>query len=227
MKLEKRSVSSPAEAAVIPLEDDASYGTVSVFELKNLPASWPDTLNKVPIRFHEITPAGATQLQLAQEKSGHYPPGDVARRLAARREAFVGEVETGHGESIVTYGWVALTAEPLGNTGCSFDPPPGDAYLYDFATVPEYRGQGFYPALLRYILGELARRGIRRAWISTAPGNHASAHSIERAGFSKVADSAYIPAEPGKPAYFELLEDANFDRELREIASHAYISNRG
>ena len=57
---------------------------------------------------------------------------------------------------IVTYGWVALTAEPMGNTGCSFDPPPGDAYLYDFATVPEYRGQGFYPALLRYILGDLA-----------------------------------------------------------------------
>jgi ribosomal protein S18 acetylase RimI-like enzyme len=226
MTLEKRSVSSPAEAAVLSSEDDDRYGTISVFELKNLPKRWPDTLNKAPIRFHEITQAEATPLQLAQEKSGHYPPGDVARRLETRREAFVGEVETPLGKLIVTYGWVALTDEPLGNTGCSFNPPPGDAYLYDFATVPEYRGLGFYPALLRYILGELARRGIRRAWIGTAPGNHASAHSIERAGFTKVADSAYIAAEPGQPAYFELLEDANFDRNLREIASHAHISSR-
>ncbi len=227
MKLGKRSGSSAAEAAVLPFEDNAGYGTLSVFELKNLPESWPDTLNKVPIRFHEITPAEAGLLQVAQEKSGQYLPGDVARRLEARREAFVGEVETPRGKSIVTYGWVALTAEPLGNTGCSFGPPPGDAYLYDFATVPEYRGQGFYPALLRYILGELARRWIRRAWISTAPGNFVSFRSIHRAGFTKVADTAYISAEPGKPAYFEIVENDTFDRELREIASRAYISNRG
>ena len=202
MTMEKRSVSSPAETAVLSLNDDAEYGTLSVFELRKLPGSWPDILNKAPIRFRAVTEAEAARLQLAQEKSGHYPPGDVARRLSARREAFVGEVETPAGNLIVTYGWVALSAEPMGNTGYSFNPPPGEAYLYDFATVPEYRGQGFYPALLRFILGELARRGIRRAWIGTAPGNHASAHSIQRAGFNKIADVNYVPAEVGKTGLF-------------------------
>lgn len=226
MASEKRNINPPAEAAVFSPQDNNKFGTLSVFELKNLPLSWPDTLNKRPLRFHQVSQPEATPLQITQEKSGYYSPGDVARRLAAGRDAFVGEVETASGNLMVTYGWVALTAEPLGNTGCSFDPPPGDAYLYDFATVPEYRGQGFYPALLRYILGELAGRGLRRAWITTAPGNHASAHSISRAGFTRVADTDYIPAAKGHPAYFELVEDERFDPTLREIASKGFIRTR-
>lgn len=226
MKLETRSASSLAEANPFQSLEDGRYGTLSVFELKNLPANWPDTLNKRPVRFHKITPGEAALLQTAQEKSGQYLPGDVARRLAAGREAFVGEVVTPLGALMVTYGWVALTAEPMGATGCSFAPPPGDAYLYDFATVPEFRGNGFYPALLRYILGELGGRGIRRVWIGTAPGNFASAHSIRRAGFSKVADTRFVPAKPGRAAAFELVEDARFDPALREVAGRAYVSNR-
>ena len=224
---EKRTIPPLAESAVFSPQSADKYGTLSVFELKNLPESWPDALNKQPIRFRRVLRAEATPLQEAQEKAGDYSPGDVARRLAAGREAFVGEVETASGSLIVTFGWVALTAEPLGNTGCSFEPPPGDAYLFDFATVPEYRGQGFYPALLRYILGELADGGVKRAWITTAPGNQTAARSISRDGFTKVADTDYIPAAPGHPAYFELLEDERFDPVLREIGSRALIANRG
>ena len=225
MTLEKRSLSTPAEAAALPPDDEAKYGTLSVFELKNRPERWPGTLNKVPINFHKVNPEEADRLQAAMEKSGHYPPGDAPNRLAAGREAYVGEVRGPLGTVMVTYGWVALTAEPMGNTGCSFDPPPGDAYLYDFATVPDYRGQGFYPALLRYILDDLTGRGIQRAWIGTAPGNTPSVKSIRRAGFSKIADVRYIPAQAGKPAYFEMLEDDRLDPGLRELASRAYVSN--
>jgi GNAT superfamily N-acetyltransferase len=159
------------------------------------------------------------------EKSGEYPPGDAARRLAAQREAFVGEADDPRGRVIATYGWIALTAEPMGNTGCAFEPPPGDAYLYDFATVPQYRGSGFYPALLRYILGQLADQGIRRAWIGTAPGNAVSVRSIGRAGFTKVADVRYIEAQANTPACFEIIEDDSFDPALRELASHAYVNS--
>lgn len=224
MTLEKRSLSSPAEAEAIPADNEAEYGTISVFELKNLPERWPEHLNKTPIFFHRVIPEEAARLQEAMEKSGDYPPGDVARRLEARRDAFVGEVEGPQGHVMVTYGWMALTAEPLGNTGCAFVPPPGDAYLYDFATMPEYRGQGFYPALLRYILGRLASHGIRRVWIGTAPGNVVSERSIGRAGFSKVADTRYIQAQAGQPPYFEIIENDGFDPELRELASHAYVA---
>jgi ribosomal protein S18 acetylase RimI-like enzyme len=224
MTLEKRSLASPAEAVVLTADNEAKYGTISVFEINKLPGSWPETLNKLPLSFHRVRQEEADRLQEVMEKSGVYPPGDAARRLAAQREAYVGEVDTPQGPSMVTYGWIALTAEPLGNSGCSFDPPPGDAYLYDFATVPEYRGHGFYPALLRFILGDLANQGIRRAWIGTAPGNIASVKSISRAGFSKVADTRYIPAQSGLPAYFEMVEDDRFSLKLRELASHSYVS---
>ena len=225
MTLEKRSISSPAEAAALPADNRAKYGTLSVYELKNLPEHRPEHLNKSPVFFHRVMPEEAARLQETLEKSGDYPPGDVARRLAARRDAFAGEVEGPQGSRVmVTYGWMALTAEPLGNTGCSFDPPPGDAYLYDFATVPQYRGQGFYPALLRYILGRLAAHGIRRAWIGTAPGNIVSQRSISRAGFSKVADLRYVPAQAGSSPYFEIVEDNGFDPELRDLARRAYVA---
>jgi ribosomal protein S18 acetylase RimI-like enzyme len=226
MTPEKRPITPPAEAAVFSSQDADKYSTLAVFELKNLPENWPNILNKRPIRFHPVLRAEANPLQEAQEKAGDYSSGDVARRLAAEREAFVGEVETASGSLIVTFGWVALTAEPLGNTGCSFEPPPGDAYLYDFATLPQYRGQGFYPTLLRYILGELAGRGLKRAWITVAPGNLTSVRSISRAGFTKVADTDYIPAAPGRPAYFELLKDERFDAALQEIGRRALITNR-
>lgn len=227
MTLEKRSISSPAEMEALPANDEAEYGTLSVFEILNLPESWPENLSKIPAHFHRVTPEETHRLQEAMEKSGVYPPGDAIRRQTTIRDAYVGEVDGPLGSVVVTYGWIALTAEPLDNTGCSFDPPPGDAYLYDFATVPEYRGQGFYPALLRYILGELAKQSIRRAWIGTAPGNTVSVRSISRAGFSKVADMRYIPAQAGQPAYFEIVESINVNSELRELASHSYISNGG
>jgi ribosomal protein S18 acetylase RimI-like enzyme len=227
MTIEKRSLFSPAEAEVLTseAEENARYGTISVFELKDLPESWPEKLNKAPVYFRRVSLQQAARLQDAMEKSGHYPPGDAARRMEAQRKPYIGEVESPKGRVMVTYGWVALDAEPLGNTGCSFDTPPGDAYLYDFATVPEYRGKGFYPALLRYILADLADQGIRRAWIGTAPGNDISARSILKAGFTKVADTGYIQAQPDRPAYFELVEDDTFSPELRRLASQAFVTN--
>lgn len=53
-------------------------------------------------------------------------------------------------------------------------------------TEPEARGRGLYPALLRAMCDELARRGHRRVIISCAPDNVASRRGIERAGFRAV-----------------------------------------
>jgi RimJ/RimL family protein N-acetyltransferase len=88
----------------------------------------------------------------------------------------------------VAYGWVAFTPEPVGDLGFSFRVGPDEAYIYDCATRPRYRGRGYYPALLRYVLADLRGGACRRAWIATAPGNAPSQHGIIRAGFTKVAD---------------------------------------
>jgi GNAT superfamily N-acetyltransferase len=201
------------------------YGTISVFDIQNTPLEWPNRLTRDPIQFRRIYSGEASVIQSAMEKSGIYIPHDASRRLAAGREGYVGEImESPDRPVAVTYGWVALSAEPLGNTGCAFNPPPAEAYLYDFATVPDYRGRGFYPALLRFILANLAGQGVKRAWIGTEPGNDTSARSIKRAGFTKVADTTYLPGDSQHPPRFELKAVPDVSPELFKAAQLAHIS---
>lgn len=123
-------------------------------------------------------------LQEAMEASGLYPPDIVTRRLRDGRRPYILETD----DLIASYGWIAFDPEPIGDLGISFQLEPGEAYIYDCATRPAYRGRGYYPALLRVMLRDLHRAGLRRVWIATAPGNIPSQHGIVHAGFSKVAD---------------------------------------
>lgn len=201
------------------------YGTISVFDIQNTPLEWPNRLTRDEIHFRRVYPGDASVIQSAMEKAGIYIPHDAARRLAAGREGYIGEIMESINRLVaVTYGWVALSAEPLGNTGCAFDPPPAEAYLYDFATVPDYRGRGFYPALLRFILTDLAAQGVNRAWIGTEPGNDTSARSIKRAGFTKVADTSYLPGDSHHPPRFELKATPGISSELFKAALQAHVT---
>lgn len=127
--------------------------------------------------------------------SGDYPAGVAAGRFSPERHAY-GIWADG---MIVTYGWVAYTPEPVGNSGVSFRLAPGDAYIYDCATRPAYQGRGFYKALLRGIAADLRREGCRRAWIGTEPGNVISQRGILGAGFTKVADVNLTRRANGRP----------------------------
>jgi GNAT superfamily N-acetyltransferase len=55
--------------------------------------------------------------------------------------------------------------------------------LYDFTTLPDFRGRGFYTDALFQLLRLSASAGMRRALIAVDPGNVASRKGIERAGF--------------------------------------------
>jgi RimJ/RimL family protein N-acetyltransferase len=130
------------------------------------------------------TAADAAALQEAMHASGVYPDDVVETRLRDGRRPYVVETDG----KIVTYGWVAFSAEPIGDLGLSFELAPDEVYLYDCATRPDYRGRGYYPALLRAMAADLSGEGWRRAWIGTGPGNFVSQRGIARAGFQKVAD---------------------------------------
>jgi GNAT superfamily N-acetyltransferase len=130
------------------------------------------------------TAADAAALQEAMEASGVYSKDVVETRLRAGRRPYVVETDG----KIVTYGWVAFSAEPIGDLGLSFALAADEVYIYDCATRPDYRGRGYYPALLRTMAADLSREGWRRAWIGTGPGNFVSQRGIARAGFQKVAD---------------------------------------
>ena len=75
-----------------------------------------------------------------------------------------------------------------------FPLPPGERYLWDFATLPEWQGRGVYPRLLQAII-RLEADAVQRLWIGHDADNDASRKGIERAGF-QVVGAVY--GDPGR-----------------------------
>jgi hypothetical protein len=71
------------------------------------------------------------------------------------------------------------------------------SYLWNFVTLPAFRGRGIYPRLLEAII-EAESVEAETFWIAYAPENHASAAGIHKAGFRTVGQLRYT--ETGQPA---------------------------
>lgn len=130
------------------------------------------------------TLADVPRVQRAMQESGDYPADVVVSRLQDGRYPFVVEED----DMVVSYGWVALSGDNVGDMGLSIRLRSHHAYIYDCATHPAYRGRGFYPALLQVMAADLGHGGWSCIWIGTAPGNFTSQHGIVRAGFQRVGD---------------------------------------
>lgn len=114
------------------------------------------------------------------------PTDEVARRRVEGHRPYVISVD---GEP-AGYGWVAARTCEIGELGICFYLPAGNRYLWDFATLPAFRGRGIYPALL----AEIVRRECppaTRLWIIHAPENLPSGVGINRAGFQPVAELSF------------------------------------
>ena len=124
--------------------------------------------------------------------------GDAMARLAELDPAEVrARLDGGHWPYVATldgipagYGWVAGAGATIGEMGISFVLPRGDRYLWDFATLPAWRGRGLYPHLLQGIIAVEAAEAAR-LWIIHAPENRASCRGIARAGFAPVGEISF------------------------------------
>lgn len=90
------------------------------------------------------------------------------------------------GDECVGFGWAAMQAGGIEELDFGFVVPPGNVYLWDFVTLPPYRGQGIYPRLLQEIVRQADE--IDRFWIGFEERNAASARGIVKAGFTVVGD---------------------------------------
>lgn len=105
---------------------------------------------------------------------------DLAGRFSAGHRAFVAWLDG----RPVAYGWVATARAEIGELGLTFKLPPADRYLWDFFTLPPWRGLGIYPRLLQAIL---QREGAaERFWVGHDAPNLASRRGILKAGFQEV-----------------------------------------
>lgn len=138
----------------------------------------------------------------------------IAQRFARGRHCYVGRIA----DELVAYGWVTFDEEEIGEVNLTIRLKAGEAYIWHCATLPAYRGQRLYPALLTYIVGELRRLGLRRAWIGTDNNNPPSQVGAMLAGFLPIGDviiargaaarRVWLRARPAVSA--QLIADARF-----------------
>jgi GNAT superfamily N-acetyltransferase len=136
---------------------------------------------RVPAVFMRVGPEVVHELAHVMDLDD---PSVVLQRFASGRHCYIGRIEG----KLVTYGWVTFDEECIGELGLNFHLKAGEAYIWNCATLPSYRGLRLYPALLAHMLRELQSQGLHRVWIGADTENLASQIGMALAGFQPIAD---------------------------------------
>ena len=133
----------------------------------------------LPPHIRRVESADLPALETAMGQSG-----EARRRLEGERQAYAAWVD---GE-LAGYGWVSFEEEYIGELRLRLRLRPQEAYLWDCVTLPPYRRQHLYSALLAHAAADLRQAGIERIWIGADRDNLPSQGGIALAGFQHVAD---------------------------------------
>jgi GNAT superfamily N-acetyltransferase len=158
--------------------DPRRHGTIWMLNLDQEP---PAVLPRLHADFRPVTPDVAPALA---SSIGSIYLTEINKRLQSERQCYAAWVD-GH---VAAYGWVSFVEEEIGELNLRIKLVPGEAYIWDCATLPAFREKRLYSALLIYILGELRAQNLCRAWIGADHDNIASQKGMARAGFHHVAD---------------------------------------
>jgi hypothetical protein len=93
-------------------------------------------------------------------------PEEVYRRFEAGGSCYAAWVQG----QLAAYGWVSFNEEFIGELSLRLRLLPGEAYIWDCATVPAFRQKHLFSALLVYMLsdaiGHYAESGLAPIWIT-------------------------------------------------------------
>ena len=158
------------------------HGTLWALETNNeLP---PVCSARVETVFEELTKDGVDDLAAAMNLSS---PDIIYERLEGNRRCFVLKIA----DQIATYGWVTHGEESVGELERKFYLYDDEAYIWDCATIPDYRGQRCYSALLSGMIYQLHAEHTLRIWIGASKQNLPSIRGFTNAGFQPVLDLTY------------------------------------
>ncbi|WP_224996220.1 GNAT family N-acetyltransferase [Cesiribacter sp. SM1] len=158
---------------------------------------------------------------------------EARKRFANEHKAYVAYLH----QVPAAFGWMAMGKARIGELNHEFILPLSHRYLWNFRTLPDFRGLGIYPQLLQYIIAsEKAHSDC--FWIMHAPENNASQRGIRKAGFklvgkvSVVEGSEVIFTEEGdEVALHDALDTFSFIKSEKQAAScwncsSPYLVNR-
>jgi GNAT superfamily N-acetyltransferase len=124
---------------------------------------------------------------------------EVQRRLHEGHRPYVAWIN----DQPVAYGWMATQTAHVGELDITITLSQTNCYLWDFATLPAWRGRGIYPRLLQAILLK-ERATVERFWIIAAPENWASSAGISKAGFTSIAHLSF--QHQGQPGLAPIID---------------------
>jgi len=160
-------------------QDPRKAGTIWAI---NLGEDMPVIVPERPASFARVMPEDGDALAAAM---GPGSEEEICRRFAAGRHCYAAWINN----QIASYGWVSFDEEMVGELNLRLRLIPGEAYIWDCATLPAYRQHHLYSGLLSFILHELfIHQPICRVWIGADLDNTASQRGIARAGFHRVAN---------------------------------------
>lgn len=158
------------------------YGTLWAFDpADELPPACPA---QPEVTFAEVGPGDIEALTAAMDLP---TPEPIQERFQGNRRCFSLSIAG----QIACYGWVTHGVECVGELERQFNLHPDEAYIWDCATVPAWRGQGCYSALLNQLIYRLAEEGLARLWIGASRQNQPSIQGMANAGFQQVIDLNY------------------------------------
>lgn len=115
----------------------------------------------VPTKFSRLEGDALPRLMTTVSQMDPISPAAIARRFDAGSWCFAAWV----GGSIAAYGWVTRGPEYVGEFERQLRIREDEAYIWDCATLPNYRRQRLFTSLLGYITRQLQREGNQQAWI--------------------------------------------------------------
>ncbi len=137
-----------------------------------------DSLPSLP-QLPELTIEPPDDLALVARLAG-IDEAEAITRVSRRHQPWMAQVA---GEP-VAWGWCAAAELDIGELGIRRPLPSRNRYLWDFVTLPSWRGRRIYPRLLQAIITR--SQDADRFWIGHDQPNVASARGIARAGFEEV-----------------------------------------
>jgi GNAT superfamily N-acetyltransferase len=135
------------------------------------------------------------------------PEADMQRRFDDGHHAYVAWY---NGER-AAFGWVATRGATIGELGAKLELKQDERYLWNFVTLPAFRGLGIYPRLIEAIIAD--ESDATTFWIAYAPENRASESGIRKAGFRTVALMSFDE----RGAAVKSLDAATSDREVTRL----------
>lgn len=158
--------------------DPRRTGTIWMLDLSE---GMPTHVPRIHAEFRRVAPDLVPALNTIRGRDASV---EFSERFETGRQCYGAWV----GDRLTAFGWVSFKDEGIGELNLRIKLLPGEAYVWDCETAPDFRRKGLYSALLVYILNELRAKNISRAWIGADLDNIASQKGIARAGFRHVAD---------------------------------------